>query len=117
MKGRRFSRRDFLRLSATAIAGAIVAACQPAAPVAKPEAAPGEKPAKVAEAIELRFIKLSMSDPVSVYFNETAIPKFQEANPGLTVKVDMSAPYYLDHKVHTDPLRASFNARKLRHLL
>ncbi len=83
------SRRQFLRLSALASVGAALAACAPAAAPAQPAAGEGA-PAPAGAVIELRFVKLAMSEPVSAYFNDTAIPGFMEANPNIKVQVDMS---------------------------
>ncbi len=98
------SRRSFLRMGASiggAAALAAVAGCAPQAPApAKEGQQPASNPAP-AQAVELRFIKLSMADSVTKYFNETAIPKFQEANPGVTVKVDMSDWEHLGEKMLT----------------
>ncbi len=109
----RLSRRKFLTYSAGAGTLATLAACGAPAPAPVPQA-PAEAPAEAptaeeakapeqpaAEPFELRFIKLSMSDPVSEYFNGTAIPKFLEANPGATVTVDMSDWATLGEKMLT----------------
>jgi len=116
MEKRKLNRREFLRLSAAAATGAIIAACVPAAPqvVEVEKEVPVEKVVKEtvvvekevvvekpAKAVELRFIKLAMGDAVSTYFNETAIPKFEEAYPGLKVKVDMSDWDHLGEKCLT----------------
>jgi ABC-type glycerol-3-phosphate transport system substrate-binding protein len=74
------------------------AAEQPEAVAEQPEAA-AEQPA--AAPVELRFILLSHIDPVMKFFNETAIPTFQEANPGVTVAVDMSDWGHLGEKMLT----------------
>lgn len=98
------SRRSFLKLTANIGGAAVltaVAGCTPQAPTTTKA---GEKPASnppPAQAIELRFIKLSMVDSVSKYFNETAIKNFQDANPGVTVKVDMSDWEHLGEKLLT----------------
>ncbi len=93
------SRRNFLRVSATSAVGAFLAACQTAAPSAQPAAGSGSQPA--AEAVELRFIKLSMNEPVDDYFTSTAIPEFEASNPGMTVAVDMSDWGHLGEKLLT----------------
>lgn len=100
MKFELLSRRDFLRMSGFLMAGAAVAACQPAAP---PAAGPqtGAESAVSAAPAELRFIKLAMSEPVAAYFEDTAIPSFQEANPNLSVTVDMSDWDHLGEKLLT----------------
>ena len=95
------SRREFLRLSATLTAGVVAAACAPAAAPAQPAASSGAEPAKAAETVELRFIKLAMSESVAAYFNDTAIPKFMEANPNIKVSVDMSDWDHLGEKMLT----------------
>jgi ABC-type glycerol-3-phosphate transport system substrate-binding protein len=91
------SRRDFLRLSATGVAGALLVACAPAAPAGQPAA--GGEPA--AAGGELRFIKLAMSEPEEAYFTGTAVPQFEELNPGYTVTVDMSDWGHLGEKMLT----------------
>lgn len=102
MTSKRLNRRDFLRLSATAAAGMVVVACQAAAPpAAQSGTAAGEAAAPAKAPVELRFIKLSMDEPVAVYFEDTALPKFEEANPGLTVTVDMSDWDHLGEKMLT----------------
>lgn len=86
----KLSRRHFLVTASLGSAAALatLAGCAPQAATSAPE---GEQPqAPAAEPVELRFIKLAMNDPVIEYFEKTAIPQFQEANPGVTVKVDMS---------------------------
>jgi multiple sugar transport system substrate-binding protein len=103
------SRRQFLTYSAGVGALATLAACgaqapAPAqqAPAAAPAAGETKAPEQPAAApVELRFILLSQIDPVMAYFNETAIPTFQEANPGVTVKVDMSDWNHLGEKMLT----------------
>jgi len=85
------SRRDFLRLSATSAAGALLVACQAPAPAAQPDAA----------SVELRFIKLSMNEAVDEYFTSTAITEFEALNPGMTVTVDMSDWGHLGEKLLT----------------
>jgi ABC-type glycerol-3-phosphate transport system substrate-binding protein len=77
---------------------------QPSA-ATEPEAQAPEQPeaAQQPEAapVELRFILLSHIDPVMKFFNETAIPSFQEAHPGVTVTVDMSDWGHLGEKMLT----------------
>ncbi|MCA9325528.1 twin-arginine translocation signal domain-containing protein, partial [Candidatus Saccharibacteria bacterium] len=79
------SRREFLKVAAVGSTVTLIAACQPAGPAAQS----GEAGGQAAAPTELRFIKLAMSDPVPVYFEDTVIPGFEEANSGLTVTVDM----------------------------
>jgi multiple sugar transport system substrate-binding protein len=83
---------------ATACAGAPTAA--PAATGAAEGTAPAAPPAP-GKKVELRFIKLSMDTDVAEFFEKTAIPKFEEANPGYTVKVDMSDWGHLGEKLMT----------------
>jgi multiple sugar transport system substrate-binding protein len=83
-----------------------MAACAAPPPAAQPQAADQPEAAKAPEQpaaapVELRFILLSHIDPVMKYFNETAIPGFQEANPGVTVAVDMSDWNHLGEKMLT----------------
>jgi ABC-type glycerol-3-phosphate transport system substrate-binding protein len=94
MKIQPITRRDFLRVVAAGSATAFLAGCQMAAPAA-------ESGSPAAEAIELRFVKLSMNDPVDAYFQDTAIPGFHEANPDITVTVDMSDWGHLGEKLLT----------------
>ncbi|MBE0697836.1 MAG: extracellular solute-binding protein [Anaerolineaceae bacterium] len=97
----KISRRVFLKGASLGSAAvfAVVTGCTPQAPKAGEEAAKPNAPA--AEPVELRFIKLSMIDEVTEYFEKTAIAKFQEANPGVTVKVDMSDWGHLGEKLLT----------------
>lgn len=85
-----FSRRKFLIRSAAlvsgATAGSVLASCAAPAPTPIPAAAT----APAVEPVELRFIKLAMSEPITEYFEKTAIPQFHDAHPGVTVKVDMA---------------------------
>lgn len=95
MSHNNLSRRHFLRLSALATAGALFAACAPSAP------APGAAEGEAAAAAELRFIKLAMSEGVTEFFEGTAVPKFEEANPNYTLTVDMSDWGHLGEKLLT----------------
>ena len=104
----KLTRRQFLKVSVglgTALGGVALAGCAAPPPATQaPGAAPAETtaPAQPAAApVELRFILLSHIDPVMEYFNKTAIPKFQEANPGVTVTVDMSDWDHLGEKMLT----------------
>ncbi len=117
MEKSKLSRRQFLGLAAAAAGASMaLAACAPAAqptaaPAAEATTAPAAEatkapaatavPASSGEKVNLRFIKLSMSDPVSSYFNDTAIPGFQKANPNMTVTVDMSDWDHLGEKLMT----------------
>ena len=99
------SRRRFLKLAASLGGTAAITAlggCQ-APTQATPAGGAGEAPTNSPppQAVELRFIKLSMADSVAPYFNDKAIPRFQEENPGITVKVDMSDWDHLGEKLLT----------------
>jgi len=108
----RLSRRTMLRLAGLAGVAGVSAACgatatpapvattAPTVTQAEPTAAP-TAPAQTKQKGELRFIKLAMGDPVTQYFEKTAIPTFQEANPGVTVTVDMSDWGHLGEKLLT----------------
>ncbi|RIK35532.1 MAG: hypothetical protein DCC55_30075 [Chloroflexi bacterium] len=96
MQDHPLSRREFLRLAATTSAVALVAACQPA-----PAGQTGAAGAPAGEVTELRFIKLAMIEQVTDYFEGTAIPGFEEANPNYTVTVDMSDWGHLGEKLLT----------------
>ncbi len=91
----KISRRDFMKAASmgSAAAFAVLTGCTPAAPSTAEQPAEGEQPqaeAPAAQPVELRFIKLSMLEAVQDYFEKTAIPAFQDANPGVTVKIDMA---------------------------
>lgn len=97
------TRRAFLKASAASSAAVVaaLAGCTPAAaPGTSDEQGTGSE-APAAQPVELRFIKLSMVESVNKYFTETAIPKFQETNPGVTVQVDMSDWEHLGEKLLT----------------
>ncbi len=89
----KFSRRRFLQ-SATVVVGAGILATL-ASCVAPAATGPS------VEAVELRFVKLAMSDPVADYFTDSAIPGFEEANEGVTVTVDLSTWGQLGEKLLT----------------
>lgn len=91
--GGNLSRRSFLRGATALVGGSALAAL--AGCVAPPAAAPAEEP------LELRFIKLAMSDPVADYFTGTAIPSFETAHGNATVTVDMSTWGQLGEKLLT----------------
>ena len=97
MKSQSFSRRAFLKVVAAGSAVGLVAACQPAGQSTQTEGAG----APAAAATELRFIKLAMIDPVTAYFEDTAIPGFEETNANMTVTVDMSDWGHLGEKLLT----------------
>ena len=104
----RLSRRQLLTVSVSMAAAGVLAACAgapTAAPATQPPEAPTEEaptaPPKVEKEVELRFIKLAMDRDVETFFHETAIPAFEEANPGYTVKVDMSDWGHLGEKLMT----------------
>lgn len=97
MKDYSLSRRSFLRLAAAGSAITAIAACQPAAPGAQTDAAGGQSVAPT----ELRFIKLSMIDPVTAYFEDSAIPGFEATNDNMSVTVDMSDWGHLGEKLLT----------------
>ncbi len=87
------SRRRFLQsVSVVAGAGILASLTSCVAPAAT---------APTAEAVELRFIKLAMSDPVADYFTDTALPGFEAAHEGVTVTVDMSTWGQLGEKLLT----------------
>jgi multiple sugar transport system substrate-binding protein len=99
------SRRGFLKLAASlagtvAVAGLGGCAGSTPAPAGVKEGETSAKP-PAPEAVELRFIKLSMADPVTQYFTETAIPQFEDENPGAKVTVDMSDWDHLGEKLLT----------------
>jgi len=99
----RLTRRRVLAISAGAALAGLAAACAPT-PAAAPATEVAEEPTappKAEKEVELRFIKLAMDRDVETYFQETVIPAFQEANPGYTVKVDMSDWGHLGEKLMT----------------
>ncbi|MEZ4862002.1 MAG: extracellular solute-binding protein [Caldilineaceae bacterium] len=97
MNRQSFSRRAFLKVVAAGSAVGLVAACQPAGQSAQTEGSGGP----AAAATELRFIKLSMIEPVTAYFEDTAIPAFEDANSNMAVTVDMSDWGHLGEKLLT----------------
>lgn len=97
MSSQPLSRRRFLKLATAGSAVALVAACQPPNPAAQSGGSGGP----AAAATELRFIKLAMIEPVTAYFEDNAIPGFQDANSNLTVTVDMSDWGHLGEKLLT----------------
>jgi multiple sugar transport system substrate-binding protein len=90
----RLHRRDFLRLAAMVTSGAVVAACQPAAPPApeveeKPAAEAKEeeeKPAKAAEKAELTWLVRS-HNVENPWEENIVIPAFEEKHPEVTVNL------------------------------
>ncbi len=104
------TRRRALALTGGLAVTGVLAACgaTPAPASESPTTAPKAvepaattAPAATGQTVELRFIKLAMDRDVETYFNETAVPAFQEANPGYTVKVDMSDWGHLGEKLMT----------------
>jgi ABC-type glycerol-3-phosphate transport system substrate-binding protein len=107
------SRRSVLKVAAGASVAGLLAACgatatpaavQTEATTAPTAAAPAATTAPAqtgGKGGELRFIKLAMDKDVEPYFNDTVIPGFQDANPGYTVKVDMSDWGHLGEKLMT----------------
>lgn len=104
---RRLTRRHVLQLTGAASLAGALAACGGATTAPSGDGAPAAEaaattaPAPSGEKVELRFIKLAMDQDVETYFTETAIPAFQEANPGYTVAVDMSDWGHLGEKLMT----------------
>jgi len=112
----RIGRRDFLTLSAATAAGALLAACQPAATPApatqppaeaeEPTAAPVEEPEPTAapaqsEPVQLDLLLVSWNDDYRTLMEGELLPAFQEANPGVTVVPDYTTWGDLDPKVMT----------------
>ena len=83
------SRRDFLRMSAVAATGTLLAACGWGAPTTEPSV-PGATEAPPAEAITLRM--WSHQNPSFIAANEVLVTKFQDANPGVTIAYE-NFPY------------------------
>ena len=89
MDKKTLSRRDFLRLSAVAATGTVLAACGGGAPTTQPSE-PGATEAPPAEAIALRL--WSHQNPSFIAANEVLVTKFQDANPGVTIAYE-NFPY------------------------
>ncbi|MHB0874474.1 MAG: substrate-binding domain-containing protein [Anaerolineae bacterium] len=103
------SRRSVLKVAAGASVAGLLAACGATATPAPVQSQPTTAPAAATQAPaqaggqggELRFVKLAMDKDVEAYFNGTVVSAFQEANPGYTVKVDMSDWGHLGEKLMT----------------
>ncbi|HEY66171.1 MAG TPA: sugar ABC transporter substrate-binding protein [Caldilineae bacterium] len=81
MDEKRLSRRDFLKFSAGATAAAVLAACAPPAPAAKPEEKAPVEATPVSEVTTIHHL--------SIWSNETfagTIALFEEMNPDLKVE-------------------------------
>jgi ABC-type glycerol-3-phosphate transport system substrate-binding protein len=99
----KLNRRDFLRLSATVGAGAVLAACQPAAPAAppaaeqpaeKPAEQPAEKPAAAAE--QVTVILMDWGGETYPKAWEEVGPQFLEENPGIDVEYQQSPDQWVE---------------------
>jgi len=119
------SRRSFLLASASVSAGAMLAACAPAAPVqptevpkaeapteapkaeapteapAQPTEAPAATVAPAAQNVELGLLLVDWNEAYRTILDGEIIPAFQEANPGVTVLTDYTTWDQLDPKVMT----------------
>jgi ABC-type glycerol-3-phosphate transport system substrate-binding protein len=86
----RLSRRDFLRLSAVATTGAVLAACVPATPEPTEEVVEEEEPKVVEEAPEMEEVIVSWlshwSDPDVDAYWDGIIEEFEAENPGIKVE-------------------------------
>jgi len=107
MEDRKLNRRDFLRLSAAAATGAVLASCKPAAAPApavekKEEAAPAEKkveekPVKPAEKVQLIFQNRAVEQGAMEARQkvwEEAYPVFKEKHPDIDVEHKQSPPEF-----------------------
>ena len=114
VKNKQLNRRDFLRLSAAAATGVVLAACRPAAPAApavEEKEVPAEKkeevPAKPAEKAQLVFqnraVEQGAMEARQNVWEET-YPVFQEKYPDIEVEHKQSPPE------HWDKLMAAFTA-------
>jgi ABC-type glycerol-3-phosphate transport system substrate-binding protein len=95
MKKQTFSRRQFLRLSALATGGALIAACTPqqAAEEAEQPAEKAEQPQAVeSKEMELSAWLFSLTPEIIDYINGDVIPEFQEQYPKATVSFE-HVPY------------------------
>jgi ABC-type glycerol-3-phosphate transport system substrate-binding protein len=115
MENRKLNRRDFLRLSAAATTGAIMVACQPAAPAAPAveEKAPAEEKEaeeaapKPVEKAKIVYQNRAVEEGAVLARQNTwkeAYPLFQAKNPDVEVEFRNSPPE------HWDKLMASFTA-------
>ena len=112
MENRKLNRRDFLRLSAAAATGAVLAACAPAAaPQVVKETVVVEKvveaPAKPAEKVHIVYQNRSVEEGEAGARARTwaeVSPLFQEKNPNILVEFRNSPPELWDK------LMASFTA-------
>ncbi len=83
------TRRGFLRISGAAAAGLALAAC---APAAAPTAADGTSAAQPAvESAELGLSIVDYVDSTRALLDETVLPAFSAANPGVTVKINYTS--------------------------
>ncbi len=95
----RFTRREFLRVSALAGAGAVLAACGGAStPAAVPTAAGAAGGAPAAQNVTLRFTCWDSATGADVY--NSIIDQFKAANPGVQVTTEFTPDGY-DDKILT----------------
>ncbi|MCB9148880.1 MAG: extracellular solute-binding protein [Caldilineaceae bacterium] len=85
----RLSRRDFLRVSGMAAMVTAIAACT------APQASTGDEASGGGED-GIEIVYLAWSGPEELKVLQTIIDGFQEANPGLTVKVEVPPDNYWD---------------------
>jgi ABC-type glycerol-3-phosphate transport system substrate-binding protein len=106
----RLSRRQFLALTGTVTAGALLAACAAPAPAAAPASSGG---AEVAAAPETTTLVAWFTDrrTINVMTEEEAIPDFQAANPNITVEMQFVPESELQQKLLT--AKAAGNAPDL----
>jgi multiple sugar transport system substrate-binding protein len=88
MQKRILDRRDFLRLSAAATAGALLSACGPAATQEAPkeEAASSEQEASSGQGFQGTVEFWDWDHPPRIAFTEQLVKEWQEANSGVTLK-------------------------------
>ena len=97
----KLSRRDFLRLSAAMATGAVLAACQPAAPqvvekvVKETVIVEKEVPAKPAEEVWVRFMTRVGADCLATYENVIK-EDFEGTHPGIRVSVEPAPDGWVD---------------------
>jgi multiple sugar transport system substrate-binding protein len=82
---KRQSRRDFLRLSAVATVGALVAACAPKGAEEAPEKE--EEKAKPAEKVTVTYLVRSDLSPMMKEWEDVTVKEFQEQKPNVEVQV------------------------------